>query len=244
MANTENYNFKKIVGTEYLSVDHQNDNWDANDNLLKSLETGQSATQILEKLKTVDGTDSGLDAGLLGGQLPAYYTDILARLGYTPLDEDFYTAADVLAKLLTVDGSGSYLDADLLDGQHGSYYAPKNSPTFTGTPAAPTPSTSTNSTQIATTAYVRAQDIKGQVTVTNASWVASGNTKFPFKKDVAITNVVASDKPVSFDFTLGTYEIAEAAGITYLECYAGGVTLYATATPTGSVTADYVIRKA
>lgn len=69
-----------------------------------------------------DGTGSGLDAGLLGGQLPAYYTSIIARLGYTPLNQTAYTAADVLSKLLTVDGAGSGVDADLLDGQQASFY--------------------------------------------------------------------------------------------------------------------------
>ena len=53
------------------------------------------------------------------------------------------------------DGSGSGLDADLLDGQEGSYYAPLASPTFTGTPAAPTATSGTNTTQIATTAFVQ-----------------------------------------------------------------------------------------
>jgi hypothetical protein len=56
-----------------------------------------------------------------------------------------------------VDGSGSDIDADLLDGQHGSYYAPINSPTLTGIPAAPTAAADTNTTQIATTAYVIGQ---------------------------------------------------------------------------------------
>ena len=80
-----------------------------------------------------------------------------------------YTAADVLAKLLTVDGAGSGLDADKLDGQQGSYYAVKTttnnaldlkaplaSPKLSGTPTAPTASNSSNSTQIATTAFVHA----------------------------------------------------------------------------------------
>lgn len=69
-----------------------------------------------------DGAGSGLDAGLFAGQLPAYYIDIPARLGYNPLNATSYTAADVKAKLLTVDGAGSGLDADLLDGQDGTYY--------------------------------------------------------------------------------------------------------------------------
>jgi hypothetical protein len=49
------------------------------------------------------------------------------------------------------------LNADLLDGQNGSYYAPKASPALTGTPTAPTASAATNTTQIATTAYVKSQ---------------------------------------------------------------------------------------
>jgi hypothetical protein len=55
------------------------------------------------------------------------------------------------------DGSGSGLDSDKLDGQHGSYYAPKASPALTGTPTAPTAAANTNTTQIATTAYVQGE---------------------------------------------------------------------------------------
>jgi hypothetical protein len=41
-----------------------------------------------------DGSGSGLDADLLDGQSSAYYTDIVARLGYTPVDTaDLGTAA-------------------------------------------------------------------------------------------------------------------------------------------------------
>lgn len=63
---------------------------------------------------------------------------------------------DILARILAVDGAGSGIDADLLDGQHGSFYAPVASPTLTGTPAAPTAAAGTNTTQIATTAFVSA----------------------------------------------------------------------------------------
>jgi len=70
-----------------------------------------------------DGAGSGLDADLLDGQQGSWYTDVVARLGYTPLDAAGYTATDILAKALTVDGAGSGLDADLLDGQQGSWYA-------------------------------------------------------------------------------------------------------------------------
>lgn len=49
------------------------------------LTTAYTANDILTKLLTVDGTGSGLDADLLDGQSSAYYTDIVARLGYTPV---------------------------------------------------------------------------------------------------------------------------------------------------------------
>ena len=80
------------------------------------------------------------------------------------LPSSSYTASDVLTKILTVDGVGSLLDSDKLDGQEGSYYAPINSPTFTGTPKSTTPSVSDNSTNIATTSYVKAQGYLTSVT--------------------------------------------------------------------------------
>lgn len=53
--------------------------------------------------------------------------------------------------------------------------APLASPTFTGTPAAPTPSTADNSTKIATTAYVQAQGFgTGSGTVTHTGSLTSG----------------------------------------------------------------------
>ena len=79
-------------------------------------------------------------------------------------------ASDILANLLTADGAGSSLDADLLDGQQGSFYAPIASPTFTGIPAAPTAAAATNTTQIATTAFVTTADnLKANVGGGNAT---------------------------------------------------------------------------
>lgn len=65
------------------------------------------------------------------------------------------TASEILTAIKTVDGAASGLDADLLDGQQGSYYAALASPSLTGTPTAPTASTGTNTTQLATTAFVQ-----------------------------------------------------------------------------------------
>ena len=105
--------------------------------------------------------------------------------GFPLLKESAYTASDVLTKIKTVDGAASGLDADLLDGQDGSYYLNTSnmsagtlavnrggtgtttstgsgsvvlsiSPALTGTPTAPTAAVGTNTTQLATTAFVKA----------------------------------------------------------------------------------------
>jgi hypothetical protein len=76
----------------------------------------------MAKVQTLDGAGSGLDADLLDGQEGAWYTNIPARLGYTPLNQTAYTAADVMAKVQTLDGAGSGLDADLLDGHDSSHF--------------------------------------------------------------------------------------------------------------------------
>lgn len=64
------------------------------------------------------------------------------------------TAAEILTAVKTVDGAGSGLDADTVDGVEAAALAPLASPTFTGTPAAPTAAAGTNTTQLATTAFV------------------------------------------------------------------------------------------
>ncbi len=61
-----------------------------------------------------DGSGSGLDADLLDGQDSSFYTNIAARLGFTPIAATY--VADVWRS--SNDGSGSGLDADMLDGHH------------------------------------------------------------------------------------------------------------------------------
>ena len=65
---------------------------------------------------TLASGNSSVDADFLDSQPASYYTNIPARLGYTPLNSASYTAADILSKLITVDGTGSGLDADTVDG--------------------------------------------------------------------------------------------------------------------------------
>jgi hypothetical protein len=74
-----------------------------------------TAADVLAKLKTVDGTTSGLDADLLDGYQSDYFLD------YTNLtNKPVFTAADVGA--LPADGVA--VDATKLGGQPSSYYLP------------------------------------------------------------------------------------------------------------------------
>ena len=90
--------------------------------------------------QTVDGRDLSADGSKLDGIEAGATAD--------------QTAAEILTAIKTVDGAGSGLDADTLDGVQGSSYAQLASPALTGTPTAPTAAAGTNTTQLATTAFV------------------------------------------------------------------------------------------
>jgi len=90
-----------------------------------------TASDILTKLKTVDGADSGLDADGLDGYHAASFSQY--DHGHADkLDASAYTAADVLTKLQTVDGHGSGLSADNVDGYESAELAKLTGATFTG----------------------------------------------------------------------------------------------------------------
>ena len=83
-----------------------------------------TANDVLEKLKTVDGSGSGLDADLLDGkEATAFATAEQGTKADNALPAASYTASDVLERLKTVGGSGSGLDADLLDGKEATAFA-------------------------------------------------------------------------------------------------------------------------
>lgn len=76
-----------------------------------------------------------------------------------------------------------------------SGYAPINSPTFTGTPGAPTPVAGTNNTQLATTEFV--QQAVGSVSVPNATTTVAGKVMLATVAD--INSTTPSTKVVTVD---------------------------------------------
>ena len=105
--------------------------------------------------------------------------------------------------------------------------APLASPTFTGTPLAPTPSTSDSSTKIATTAYVKAQGYgTGSVTsVTAGSGLSGGTITTTGTISLPTTGVTAASYGSSSavpTFTVDTYGRITAASNTNISTSAIG----------------------
>lgn len=116
-----------------------------------------SALHWKEQAAAIAG-GAATDSVLFGGHEVVYFapqSNTFTKAEVTAaISNSVKSPSDILAAIVTVDGTGSGLDADLLDGQEGSYYAPISSPSLIGTPTAPTADTATNTTQIATTAFV------------------------------------------------------------------------------------------
>lgn len=103
--------------------------------------------EILAALITVDGAGSNLDADLLDGQHGAYYAKQSDMTTQTSRNDtqDTQIAANTDAIAFNATAITNLDNAK----------APKDSPTFTGDPKAPTPAPGDNDTSIATTAYVQ-----------------------------------------------------------------------------------------
>jgi hypothetical protein len=78
-----------------------------------------------------------------------------------------WNAGDFASNLLTAGTLQALPQGNL------SLYALLNSPTFTGTPAGPTPTTSDSSTKLATTAFVKNQSYATQTFVTSQGYITS-----------------------------------------------------------------------
>ncbi|MGN6552074.1 MAG: collagen-like triple helix repeat-containing protein [Pararhizobium sp.] len=76
-----------------------------------------SAADVLAKIKTVDGPNSGLDADLFDGRDSGWYTDVVARLGYTP----FSAAGGAVSGSIILDnGASDTPEIRFLDDPHGT----------------------------------------------------------------------------------------------------------------------------
>ncbi|WP_137681171.1 gp53-like domain-containing protein [Aurantiacibacter suaedae] len=64
-----------------------------------------TAADILARLRTVDGAGSGMDSDLLDGQHGSFYTNIAARLGYTPANRAGDTFSGDIAVAKTSGGA-------------------------------------------------------------------------------------------------------------------------------------------
>jgi hypothetical protein len=128
------------VGTvaKYAKEDHKHPS-----DTTKLDSSGYTAADVLTKIKTVDGTTSGLDADLLDGQDSPYY---LAWANFTGKPATFPPTLPILESDVT------NLVSDL------ALKAPLASPPLTGTPTAPTATAGTLTTQLATTAFVTTAD--------------------------------------------------------------------------------------
>lgn len=87
-----------------------------------------------------------------------------------------------------------------------------------------------------------ATPLTGTASTTNTGWVATTEAGFFFKKDIAITGVLSTMYPQIF-FSVATYSIANLANVSLAVTYNGGVTLYATTTPSGTISFSYIMTK-
>lgn len=139
-----------------------------------NLFTGQ---QILDRLKEVDGPGSGLDADVLDGLIPTSSnvgTTVVARdatgnFSANTISANIVgniTATTVSTNTLSATGNvtalsfigpltGTAANSSQLGNIAAINYALLDSPALIGTPTAPTAAVGTNTTQLATTAFVR-----------------------------------------------------------------------------------------
>ena len=127
-----------------------------------------TAADVLTKIKTVDGSTSGLDADLLDGQDGSHYLDWTNTTNKP--DPTITLGGDASGSLTLTDLAGGTLTVTVSDDSHNHIISnvdglqtalndksPLASPSLTGTPTAPTAVLGTNTTQIATTAFVKAE---------------------------------------------------------------------------------------
>jgi hypothetical protein len=164
------------VGVSVQAYDADLTSWASITPSTKLDTSAYTAADVLTKILTVDGSGSGLDADLLDGQSGAYYlaygnltgvpstfapsthshpfSDITGTL--SAAQHNVQTSGSLHAAVTTsVNGFMSSTDKTKLDAFNAaSTYAPLASPSFTGSPQAPTPVWPGTANDIATVAFV------------------------------------------------------------------------------------------
>lgn len=139
---------------------------------LAAIEEGATAdmtpSELLAAIKTVDGVASGLDSDTLDGQHGSYYIDWANMLNKP--DPTITLSGDLSGSVTLTDLGNGTLTATVIDDSHNhitsnvdgldttlGLKAPLASPALTGVPTSTTAAVGTNTTQIATTAFVNAE---------------------------------------------------------------------------------------
>lgn len=141
------------------------------DNHILSYEASTSLWKnqgLAAAIQEVDGEESGIDSDLLDGYHGSHYLDWTNTTNKP--DPTITLAGDLSGSITLTDLSGGTLTATVEDDSHNHIIsnvdglqdalnakAPLDSPALTGTPTAPTATAATNTTQIATTAFVRTE---------------------------------------------------------------------------------------
>lgn len=156
--------------------------------------------------------------------LPTYTgaTNYVAALDDLPNDTGGLTAAQLKA---VFDQFGTEFVA-WLNGTYTPAVAPLASPTFTGTPAAPTAAVGTDTTQLATTAFVRAAALIPMSAVSASATLALADANKQLNCSSASTITLTVPPNSSVAFLVGTVIIIERDGAGAVTMAAGaGVTI-------------------
>jgi hypothetical protein len=185
----------------------------------RSLLTAVNYAAMKALLSIAAGDVSGLGAAAtlgLGAGLSSSGGNIVAAVQSVATLTGAITASGLKTALAITESDVSGLVADLASKADASAVtsalaakAPLASPTFTGTPAAPTPTANDNSTKIATTAYVDAA-VSGAGGFTAAAaadlWTGTNNAKGATAKAIADAEAwvdIADAATMTPDFTAG-----------------------------------------